>query len=190
MKAKATTLLGTAINEKVVLEKTDFVTAAKKGIVNNNYTVVNAADIITEENFYDKILELTIKAGAFSRFKLDEKLGDEYFLRMYRIWVEALINDKDYRIILAKSNDGKIIGFFSYKLIGDGYRIEFMSIDEAYKKMGIASALLQKMYEEISREELGYIVTEIHAPNTGVYNFFTSHGFTVKEITEIYHVHL
>jgi dTDP-4-amino-4,6-dideoxy-D-galactose acyltransferase len=190
MRTKAEEIFGTAINEKIVLEKKVFVERSDNVIPNDKYKVVNAGAITVGGEFYSKILDLTIKAGAFSRFKLDEKLDDKQFVEMYRIWVDTLVNDKSYRIIIAKSNEGSIIGFLSYKIIDNGYKIDFLSIDETYKKMGIGKVLLQKMFMGINEEELKYIVTEIHSANTGAYSFFISQGFTFKEAFEIYHVHL
>lgn len=190
MKAKAAALLGTAINEKIILEKTTFLNDNGKFSSNNIYTVVTADAKTAGNFFYSKILDLTIKAGSFSRFKLDEKLETHKFEEMYQIWVDALVNDKNYRIIIAKTNDENIIGFLSYKIIEKGYKIDFISIEEGYKKKGVGKALLKKMYENINEKELKCIITETHAANTGAYNFFISHGFRVKDAFEIYHVHL
>ena len=190
MKAKAVALWGTAINEKIILEKTDFVGESAEGKLNDKYSVANAATISKGSDFYDRILALTIKAGAFSRFRLDPKLDTQKFVDMYTIWVNMLINDKDYRVIVVKNNQDCVIGFLSYKTIEKGYKIDFMSIDESYKQMGIGKALLQKMYEEVIKGEFKYIVTEIHSANTGAFKFFISNDYTVTEAFEIYHLHL
>jgi dTDP-4-amino-4,6-dideoxy-D-galactose acyltransferase len=190
MKAKAAALLGTAINEKIIFEKTTFLNDNAKISPNTIYTVVTADAKTYGKTFYSKILDLTIKAGSFSRFKLDEKLDTHKFEEMYQIWVDALINDKNYRLIIAKTNDENIIGFLSYKIIEKEYKIDFMSIEEGYKKKGVGKALLQKTYVNINEKDFKSIITEIHAANIGAYNFFISHGFKVKEAFEIYHVHL
>jgi ribosomal protein S18 acetylase RimI-like enzyme len=190
MKAKLTAISGPAINEKLILEKKYVEQELVPVVANEACTIVNANALTGGQDFRDKIFDLTLKAGSFSRFKLDRELGEQYFVEMYRIWTDAMVNDPHYRIIIAKTNKEDIAGFLSYKITAAGYKIDFVSIDETCKKMGIGKALLHKMFAEIYDGQLTHIVTEIHAANTAALNFFTSNGFTVKEAFEIYHVHL
>ena len=189
MVSKATALFGKPINEKIFLEKKGFNHEFGKTAFHSTYNIELIGVNITKDD-YNQILNLTISAGAFSRFKLDEQLGTKKFIEMYTFWVNSLINNKDYRILVIKDIAEKIIGFLSYKIIENGYKIDFMSIDETYQKKGLGKALLQSMYQELGTSRFDYIVTEIHLGNTAINKFFTSHGFTFKEASNIYHVHL
>jgi GNAT superfamily N-acetyltransferase len=193
IKDKLHKLLGYPINQKIVFTLATVLPekiGTSQGAV---YKIVNAAEIIKANNFYDKIFALTIKAGNFSRFKLDQKLGVGKFAEMYGIWVSKMLNDSNYRVIVAMGvtgNEDDINGFLAYKVLDDGYKIDFMSIDENCRQKGVGKALLKKMMEEINEKKGNYIVTEIHKDNIGAYNFFNINGFKVVEVVDIYHVHL
>jgi len=193
MVAELTHRLGEPINEKLIFVITDLDPGKINAHLDAALTVVNAGQLKTDPLFREQLLQLTIKAGAFSRFKIDAALDDSYFKELYTTWTTAMLNDSDYRIIVAKHKDEKtagITGFLSYKIINEGYRIEFMSINEAYQKKGIGKALLKKMMEEVYGNGPGYVTTEIHRANDSAYHFFLSNRFSLTEAVNIYHVHL
>ncbi len=183
--------LGTPINQKIILHINNLTSVNIPGQTNKNLQISNARQTTLPPDFYNQILDLTLKAGAYSRFKLDEKIGTSFFEEMYRIWVTSLIYGENYRIIVAKNDNdttNEIIGFLAYKIMDEEYQIDFMSIKEDYKSQGLGKALVKKMAEEISGNN--YVVTEIHKDNIGIFKFFLSLGFAVKESLDIYHVHL
>jgi ribosomal protein S18 acetylase RimI-like enzyme len=183
--------LGVPINQKIILHVNNLTEINIAAQSNENLQITNAKQTTLPADFYYQILDLTLTAGAYSRFKLDEKIEAIFFEEMYRIWVNSLVYGENYRIIVAKKKDdsnNEIIGFLAYKILDEGYQIDFMSIKEDYKSQGLGKALVKKMTEEISGNN--YVVTEIHKDNIGIFSFFSSLGFTVKQSIDIYHVHL
>jgi ribosomal protein S18 acetylase RimI-like enzyme len=183
--------LGAPINQKIILHADNLNTINITAKTNERLQITNAKQTTLPAEFYNQILDLTLKAGAYSRFKLDKKIDAVFFEEMYRIWVTSLVCSENYRVIVAKEKDdstNEIIGFLAYKIIDTGYQIDFMSIKEDYKSQGIGKTLVKKMAEEISSNN--YVITEIHKDNIGIFKFFFSLGFTVKQSIDIYHVHL
>jgi ribosomal protein S18 acetylase RimI-like enzyme len=183
--------LGTPINQKIILHVNNLTAINIAAQSNENLQIANAKQTTLPTDFYNQILDLTLKAGAYSRFKLDKKIDPAFFEEMYRIWVNSLVYGENYRIIVAKNgNDAgnEIIGFLAYKIMDEGYQIDFMSIKEDYKSQGLGKALVKKMAEGISGNN--YVVTEIHKDNIEIFKFFSSLGFTIKQSLDIYHVHL
>jgi ribosomal protein S18 acetylase RimI-like enzyme len=183
--------LGVPINQKIILHVNNLTAINITAQSNENLQITNVKQTTLHTDFYNQILDLTLKAGAYSRFKLDEKIDTVFFEEMYRIWVTSLVYSENYRVIVAKKKDDStnaIIGFLGYKIMDTGYQIDFMSIKEDYKSQGLGKALVKKMAEEIGGHN--YIVTEIHKDNIGIFKFFSSLGFTIKQSLDIYHVHL
>lgn len=181
--------LGLPINQKIIFDITDLSgeNIQLQPNASLSYKLLQRGEA---DKIYNRIVALTIKAGTFSRFKLDEKIEQYYFEEMYRIWVKALLYNSNYRVIIIEDTnkpDDEIIGFIAYKIIEAGYKIDFMSISDNYKKQGLGKALIKKMTEQITAPN--YVITEIHQQNIGAYNFFTNLGFAVKQTIDIYHVH-
>lgn len=188
---KAKVYLGAPINQKIILHVNNLTPINIAAQANENLQIAKAKQTTLPADFYNQILELTLKAGAYSRFKLDEKIDAVFFEEMYRIWVNSLVYGENYRIIVAKEKGdpiNEIKGFLGYKIMDTGYQIDFMSVKEDYKSQGLGKALVKKMAEEIGGTN--YVVTEIHKDNTGIFRFFSSLGFTIKQSLDIYHVHL
>ena len=193
MAGQIANVAGKPINEKLIFSITDVDPQKIKARLADELTVAAADDISSDQACRNQLLQLTLQAGAFSRFKIDPALNEKYFYDMYSVWTTAMLDDKSYRIVVAKHKDEHtpgITGFLSYKIVDHGYRIEFMSINEAYQKKGIGKALVKKMFEDIYSRSPVLVTTEIHRDNASAYHFFLSNKFSLARAVNIYHVHL
>jgi len=186
-------LLGSPINKKLIFISTAVNTQNCNTISGDGITIAEAKKEYGAD-FQIQLLKLAIKAGSFSRFKLDKKIGEQEFTEMYRLWIFGLVNDyENNRIIIAstvRKNKNAVIGFLAYKFMEESWKIEFISVDEKWQHKGIGGALVKKMMEMASEKSINYITVETQEENIKASNFYSSCGFSVKESVSIYHVHL
>lgn len=91
--------------------------------------------------------------------------------------------NKDFRNILVYEENNKIIGVLSYLLIYDRVEIEYIVVDNEYKRKGIGSKLLNS----IDLEGIKNITLEVRESNKEAIGFYKSNGFDIVTIRYNYY---
>jgi dTDP-4-amino-4,6-dideoxy-D-galactose acyltransferase len=162
-----------------------------KGEGFEGFTLIHKNEI--EQNLKKGLLKLAIKAGTFSRFKLDKKIESGLFEEMYSHWINKIINDSDTQIIAianALPDKKEIIGFLAYKKMTDDFKVEFIAIEKKWQGRGLGNALLKKMMHEANEKNIKQIFVETQMENKVACAFYTACGFNITETIKIFHVHL
>lgn len=79
--------------------------------------------------------------------------------------------------------DQCIKGVIVYDLIYDRIEIEYIIVDEDYRKKGIGSKLLK----EIEKNKVKNITLEVRESNKGAINFYKNNGFNVEAVRKNYY---
>lgn len=141
--------------------------------INELYTVAQMYNRLTNE-----IKDTTHE----DYFEFDDLSDDEMFEML-----NVAVNEEGLTIYVAKTPEGKIIGFISgsikksfsknafFKLIG---YIEATYIDEQYRREGILKSLEEKLVEDFKNEGTEYIELNILSENTEAKASWQSMGYT------------
>ncbi len=90
---------------------------------------------------------------------------------------------KDFTNILVYEENGKIIGVLVYSLIYDRIEIEYIVVNDKYKKLGIGSKLLKY----IEKSGMKNITLEVRESNTAAINFYKKNGYNIVSTRHNYY---
>ena len=90
---------------------------------------------------------------------------------------------KDFTNILVYEENGKIIGVLVYSLIYDRIEIEYIVVNDEYKKLGIGSKLLKY----IEKSGIKNITLEVRESNEVAINFYKKNGYEIVATRKNYY---
>jgi len=130
------------------------------------------------EHYYDVNIDHT-KDGihvAFIKQKFPipyEKVPDEHDKLFQSWWVDI----KSWGII----DDGKLIAAIetSVEEWGNRLRVTEFWVNDAYRRQGIASALMDKAIERAKSENRRAVILETQSCNSGAISFYLNYGFSL-----------
>lgn len=167
------------VDEKVTYYK---ILEANSGKDDSVYSL--PPDFAADEHF----IELAIKSGEFSRFRLDPMYPDDKFRELYRIWLIQSLNHRIADEVLVFSKDGVIAGFITIKIKNGIPDIGLLAVDSAFRGKGIAGQLIHSAehwaYFTKNKKEL-QVVTQ--GTNIAACRFYEKLGFSLKQKQYVYH---
>ena len=83
--------------------------------------------------------------------------------------------------------DGKIVGFYISSHVLDQVEIFTIAVDNGFKKMGIATSLLNHLVETSLSNNMKEIWLEVSTKNTPAINLYKKFGFEVMGIRKNYY---
>lgn len=134
----------------------------------------------------DKLIQLAIQSGEFSRFFLDKKLSEK-FEELYSLWminsVKGILADFTY----VYQEGETILGFVTIKKYDDKLQIGLIATDFQSRGKGIGTMLLQKVEEVALAHQINEIIVVTQGANVNACNFYKKNNFSVCEKEYIYH---
>lgn len=103
---------------------------------------------------------------------VEDKFGVKYKDNVFTNW-------------LVYKENNKIIGFINYDSIYEKIEIEYIYVMDEYRRLGIATKLLNKMIEELS--DFDCITLEVDINNKDAINFYKKNNFIEASIREKYY---
>lgn len=91
------------------------------------------------------------------------------------------IKNKNYNYLVAKNNDGKIIGYIGISYVLDSADIISIVVHKDYTKKGIATLLLQEIFTFAKENNIQKIMLEVRSSNLPAQKLYEKLGF--KQIT-------
>jgi ribosomal-protein-alanine N-acetyltransferase len=97
------------------------------------------------------------------------------------------IKNKNYNYLVAKSNDGKIIGYIGISYVIDSADIISIVVHKNYTKKGIATLLLQEIFAFAKENNIQKIMLEVRSSNLPAQKLYEKHGFKQIAIRKKYY---
>lgn len=79
--------------------------------------------------------------------------------------------------------DNKVVGFLDYWITFDSSTICQIAVKKEYRNKGVASLLLERMFEDLKDKEVVVSTLEVRTHNTNAINLYLKHGY-FKEIVK------
>lgn len=144
-------------------------------------------DLISEFKGLPELLyELAYQAGHKSRFKIDDRIPDNEYKRLYRLWIDNSVNRSFADYVKVYWEDAKPVGFITAKKDINKISIGLIAVDNDNRGKGIGKKLMASIMAIGAKENLPVEVST-QAANIGACRFYESLGFIVKEKSYIYH---
>ncbi len=169
----------------LVDKKTIFIKSAEKHTTFNNR--------ISEWNKSkpnQKLVNLALNAGIYSRFFLDNNFSNNEYERLYTKWLlKSVSGELALKTIIAK-NEREITGFITLGKNNMRADIGLVSVDPFFRGKGIGSDLVK--YADNLSFNMGFdqigVVTQLD--NVNACKLYTHCGFKIDSITDVYHLWL
>ena len=114
---------------------------------------------------------------------IDDLFEVNKLLQIFNINYDEENYNKDFRNILVYIDNNRIIGVLSYLLIYDRVEIEYIVVDNEYRKKGIGSKLLNS----INLDGIKNITLEVRDSNKEAINFYKKNGFNIVTVRKNYY---
>ena len=97
------------------------------------------------------------------------------------------IKNKNYNYLVAKNNDGKIIGYIGISYVLDSADIISIVVHKDYTQKGIATLLLQEIFAFAKENNIQKIMLEVRSSNLPAQKLYEKHGFKQIAIRKKYY---
>ena len=97
------------------------------------------------------------------------------------------IKNKNYNYLVAKNNDGKIIGYIGIWYVLDSADIISIVVHKDYTQKGIATLLLQEIFAFAKENNIQKIMLEVRRSNLPAQKLYEKHGFKQIAIRNNYY---
>lgn len=129
----------------------------------------------------DKLLELSLESGVFSRFKTDPDFVNGEFEKLYTIWIEKAVTQEE--VLVAKNQ----AGFVSCSISGKMAQIGLIAVDQNHRGKGWGKRLVQAAEQfaiQKGAESMSIATQDSNAPAVALYQKL---GYNLAEKTFVYH---
>jgi dTDP-4-amino-4,6-dideoxy-D-galactose acyltransferase len=135
----------------------------------------------------ERLVELGLQAGIFSRFNTDKNFNNHEFERLYKEWLVNSVNKKIAFKTLISLSGSEITGLTTMGKKDNYADIGLVAVDQSYRGKGIGTDLI-KFADNIAFElkfETIKVVTQLQ--NRGACRLYEKCNFKIDRITNVYH---
>ena len=83
--------------------------------------------------------------------------------------------------------DSKVVAYLVYEDIYDRFEIDFIFVDNKYRRKGIASSLLEELFKVGKTKNIINVTLEVRKDNYSAISLYLKHGFVSKAIRSKYY---
>lgn len=141
-------------------------------------------DVLHEE----RLMQLAIQSGLYSRFNVDERIGKENFERMYSLWMQNSLRKQIAFEVLISETEGEVSGFVTLGEKNGRGDIGIIAVDIHFRGRGIGKALM--LAAEHAFAGMGYSTAQVvtQGANIPAIKLYESCGYTVDTVEYYYHL--
>ncbi len=134
-----------------------------------------------------ELLELSYLSGSYSRFFLDENFSKNSFEKLYKTWIEKSLSGELADKVFVWKDKNKIVGFVTLKIKDDEAEIGLIAVSKKVQGQQIGTKLVDACVYYLQKKSISILNVPTQLHNTQACNFYKKYGFTIKNITNIYH---
>jgi dTDP-4-amino-4,6-dideoxy-D-galactose acyltransferase len=173
-------------------KKLDIVLVDKKTTytknIDANLKIHNSITSIEQNTHHkDKLINLAIQSGIYSRFNIDERIGKEKFEEMYRLWMINSLSRKIAKEVLVFIENNELAGFVTLGEKNNRADIGIIAVDYVFRGKGIGKKLMtsaEKWFSNIGYKSI-QVVTQ--GDNNPACRLYESCGYKVDTVEFFYH---
>ena len=137
----------------------------------------------------DDLYRLALVSGGYSRFKLDERLPQGSYERLYTRWIEnACPKEGTNKQILTYLDTNSIAkGMITIDYQGELGHIGLVAVDTDAQHQGIGGKIMSTLDGYLFEHGIKTLEVPTQKANTDACRWYEKNGFTVQSRTQIYH---
>lgn len=138
----------------------------------------------------EKLIDLSLQSGLYSRYKIDENFRNREFERLYLAWIENSMNKKIADHTFVYVEDGKELGVVTVKIKPELAQIGIIAVDESTRGKSIGSKLMKQVIAVVKKKQVPLLDVATQIDNTNACNFYKKLGFHANVLENVYHIWL
>ena len=136
----------------------------------------------------DKLIQLAIESGIYSRFNVDKRIGRQKYEAMYKTWIINSVNKKIAKNVLVYLDNQQIVGFVTLgekKLRAD---IGIIAVDSSVRGRGIGTSLMFSAENWFLKNDYQLMQVVTQGDNLAASKLYESCGFVIEQAEYFYHM--
>ena len=156
---------------------------SKSPKVNNDFSSIAN---FTYSKLPEDILYLAYQSGKDSRFKIDDRLPNVTFEKMYSLWMEKSINNSNIKTFVYTEQEKKL-GFITLEISNDSCQVGLFAVDKASRGKGIGKQLINYAENYAAKVGLKEIIIPTQKENILACSFYKKQNYNCINETKMYH---
>jgi len=136
----------------------------------------------------EKLVDLSMQSGLYSRYKIDREFKNNEFERLYLAWIENSVNKKIADHTFVYKEDGRELGFVTLKIKNNIGQIGLIAVDETSRGKSIGKKLVAAVVAKLIQKNIPELDVATQIDNDDACNFYKKTGFTGSKTENIYHI--
>lgn len=137
----------------------------------------------------NKLIELAVQSGEYSRFKIDNRIGYKKFRELYEIWIKNSVQKKPAKeTLIYHLNDIK-----GFVIVGEKRNkawIDLIAVDETTRGKGIGTKLIIAAESWAKSKGCTEMRVVTQQANLKACKFYEKHGYQLMKKEYVYHIWL
>lgn len=167
----------------LVDKKTTYVKELQGTLVSNTLVSTYLKDSPDE-----KLLDLAIESGVYSRFNVDEKIGKEKYQELYRLWITNSVNKRIAKEVFVYQHDDELTGFVTLGEKNGRADIGLIAVKAPHRGRGIGKALMYSAEKWFIDNKYNVMQVVTQGENTAACKLYESCGYVVDKVEYFYHL--
>ncbi len=172
-----------ALDVKLVDKKTTY---AKR--INPQLEMDPAITLYPDRVPEQKLLDLAIQSGIYSRYHVDKNIPSEKFEEMYCVWMVKSTQKMMAKHVLVQRNNDDIVGFVTLAEKGERANIGLIAVDPLHRQQGIGKTLLTTAESWFATAGYASINVITQGDNIPACKLYESCGYSVESVEYFYHI--
>jgi dTDP-4-amino-4,6-dideoxy-D-galactose acyltransferase len=136
----------------------------------------------------EKLVDLSMQSGLYSRYKIDPGFKNNEFERLYLAWIENSVNKKIADHTFVYKEDDQELGFVTLKIKNNTGQIGLIAVDETSRGKSIGKKLVAAVVGKLIQKNIPELDVATQIDNADACNFYKKTGFTGSKTENIYHI--
>lgn len=135
-----------------------------------------------------KLLDLAIQSGIYSRYHVDKHIATQKFEEMYCVWMIKSTQKVMAKEVLVQRKNDEIAGFVTLAEKGDRANIGLIAVDPVRRQQGIGKTLLTTAESWFATAGYASINVITQGDNIPACKLYESCGYTIESVEYFYHI--
>ena len=157
--------------------------------INPDLEIDKSITSIDQNTIYkEKLIDLAIQSGIYSRFNVDKRIGKDKFEEMYALWMINSLNRKIAKEVLVFSKNNDLSGFVTLGEKNNRADIGIIAVDHISRGKGIGKILMtsaEKLFSNLGYKSI-QVVTQ--GDNNPACRLYESCRYKVDTVEFFYHI--
>lgn len=141
---------------------------------------------LPQDDLERSLLDLALISGEYSRFKIDRRLNNQEFEKLYQLWVRKALMEDDKGMAFVK--DGQVLGMITWTFDQtEALKISLLAVHPSSRNQGIGRVLIDKALKTGTDSGSRALWVTTQRANIAAMALYQKAGFEAVKTSNVYH---